>query len=280
MKYKVKPIKTKYWLPGENYIDIIVKAINCKIADEDIITISEKAISTAKGNIIDESKVRPSSLAKFIAFYVMRIIWGYILANISRLKYETIWHLRNYPKKEGAAHKQVALKYGGLLQALKYGSEWGIDISNLPYEYACLPLQDPEDEAIRIFREIKSKVNKNITLIIVDTDLTFSIGGFHFTARPKPIKGIRSFGGAISFILGRALKLRQRATPLALVGTNLGIEEVLEIAELSHHSRGYGSGRSVWNMVHRFNTELTNITWKMLEGIDHYPIVLVRRKWK
>ena len=115
-----------------------------------VLVLSEKALSTAKGNIVDESLVNPSSLAKIIAKFWMRGVWGYVLGLLCRFKPATIERLRTFPEKEGASHKQVVLDNAGFLQALKYGSEGGIDLSNMPYAYACLPLQNPEEVALQI----------------------------------------------------------------------------------------------------------------------------------
>ena len=51
--------------------------------------------------------------------------------------------LRNYPLESGSRHKQLALEQAGVLQALMFGSEGGIDGSNLPYAYVSLPLKTP-----------------------------------------------------------------------------------------------------------------------------------------
>lgn len=276
-KIRVKTIRTNYWRPGENYIEKILKSVNKILKDKDIIVLSEKAISIAKGNLIDEKKVKPGYVAKFIAKFWMKYLWGYILGKISGFKSESIRNLRKYPEKEGSKHKQLVLQYAGLLQALKQASEGGIDISNLPYAYASIPLKNSNSEASQIFHEIKKKTGKSVIVIIVDTDSTFSFRNFHFTSRPRPIKGIQSFGGAISFILGRMLKLKQRATPLAVIGSKLSVEDALNLAELAHHRRGYGSGRTIWNMIDRFKTGLSEITWQMLDQVPHYPIVLIRK---
>lgn len=278
MKVKAKPIRTKYWLPGDDYLKIIVDVINNRIIDGDIITISEKAISVAKGNLIDESIIKPSPLSRFIAGFWMRIIWGNILSRLSRLKKESIRHMKNYPIRAGSAHKQLALRYGGLLQALKHGSEGGIDTSNLPYAYSCLPLKKPEEEVIIIQREIRNQTGRNVTVVIIDTDSTFTWHNFHFSSRPRPFRGIKSFGGVLSFTLGRVFKLKERATPLASAGSKLSTKDLLDIAEFAHHTRGYGSGRTIWDMARRFGVGLSDVTWEMLEEVDHYPIVLIRER--
>ena len=45
------------------------------------------------------------------------------------------------PVRVKSRHKQVALQYAGFWQALMFGSEGGIDGSNLPYSYVSLTLR-------------------------------------------------------------------------------------------------------------------------------------------
>ena len=269
-------VTTRYWKPGEDYIAQIVEAIENKVDDEDFVAISEKAISTALGNIIDESTVQPSKFARFLAKYWMRFVWPYILGPICHLRKTTVRHLRSYPIQEGSAHKQVALEHGGFLQALMQGSECAIDGSNLPYSYVSLPLKNAQQTAQKIQTQIKSRLDKMVTVAIVDTDKTYSIKGFHFTPRPKPLKGIHSFGGALAYVAGRFFKLEKRATPLAIVGCQLTTEEAIEIAKVANRSRGSGAGRTVWNMAKAFRVPLTGVTWEMLGKVKHQPIVIIR----
>lgn len=273
---KIRPVRTPYWRPGYDYIAIIVKAVRRHLRDGDIVVISEKAISTARGQIVDEEKVVPTLSARIIARVWMPIVWGYILGPLCRFKAPTIRRLRSYPQRQGAAHKQVALRYAGLLNALKYGSEGGIDLSNLPFSYAALPLEDIQKEAKRIRSRVEEETGRRVTVMISDTDSTFSLRGIHFTSRPNPLKGIHYLPGPLVFVLGRALRLRQRATPLAVAGSNLDIEEALDIAERAHHTRGYGAGRTVWDMVEGSASGVAEVTWEILEKSRHYPIVLVR----
>lgn len=275
-KYAVITIKTKYWKPGTNYIYEIVNALKGKIQDGDIIVLSEKALSTAMGNLVDESKVKPGFLAKFLARFWNRIIWGYVLGIVCRLKPETIIKLRNYPVRFGAAHKQLALFYAGFLQALRHYSEGGIDVSNIPYTYVCLPLRSPMDVARRIFEVITRITGKRVTVMIVDGDSTFSFRNIHLAPRKVPVKGLLHFGGVLTFIIGRFFKLKKTATPVAIVGSPLSIDEALEIAELADKSRGHGAGMTVWDMAKRFKVGLTQVTWEMLSKINHRPITIIR----
>lgn len=277
-RYKVLAITTKYWETGENYLEEIIKNIKGKIADGDFTVVSEKAISTASNNIVDENGVRPSLSAKLIAKCWMRIAWSYFLGPLCHLRKDLLQHLREYPFETGSRHKQVALQYAGLLQALMFGSEGGIDGSNLAYSYVSLPLKNADELAQKIRKQIWSTLRKKVFVIIADTDKTYSFRNFHFTPRPKPIKGIHSLGGFISYVIGRMLRLKRRATPIAVTGCQISAEKALEIAEVANRARGFGAGRTVWDMAEKFKVELTEVSWEMLETVKHKPIVIVRSK--
>jgi len=275
--YKCFARKTGYWRPGTDYMQKIIDNVRGKIENGDFVTISEKAISTASGNIIDESKVRPSKLAHFIAKYWMRYAWGYILGVLCHLRKKTITHLRSYPVVEGDAHKQLALEHAGFWQALMYGSEGGIDGSNLPYSYVSLPLENAQSIAERIRERLAKELGTTVKVMILDTDKTYSFRNFHFTPRPKPIDGIHSCNGIAAYLTGRFLELKRRATPIALAGCRISVEKALEIAELANRARGFGAGRNVWDMAEAFSVSITNVTWDMLDRVEHKPIVIVRK---
>lgn len=243
----------------------------------DIVAISEKALSSSRGNLIDESAVKPSLFAKFLARFWMRYIWGYLLGPLCRLDPENIKNLRNYPVKEGARHKQVALERTGFLRALKPFSEGGIDASNVPYSYTCLPLSNPEEIAQSIRSKIKEYLGKDVCVMIVDTDKTYSIRNLHLAPRSTSVKGIHSVGCFFSYIIGRMLKLRKRATPLVVVGFNPNPDEALNLARLADRAFHYGAGRTVWDMAKKFDVDLTDVTWEMLESVEHRPIAIIRR---
>jgi len=276
--YKACAVESHYWKPGDDYIKNIIEAIKNIVADGDYVTVSEKAISTALGNIIDEKNVKPSSLARFIAKYWMRIVWPYILGRKCHMKLKTIQFLSSYPTEEGSRHKQLALMQSGFLRALMHGSEGAIDGSNLPYSYVALPLENSQEIAYQLRETIKSKLGKNVSVVIVDTDKTYSVMGFHFTPRPKPLRGIHSLGGLLAYVVGRSLKLKKRATPLAVSGIKISTEEAIEIAKLANRTRGSGAGKNVWDMVQNFKVGLNGVTWEMLSSVKHRPIVIIRPK--
>jgi F420-0:gamma-glutamyl ligase-like protein len=277
-KYYALPIATKYWKPGENYLSIVIGALEKRVDDGDFVVVSEKALSTALGKIVDESHISSGFSAKLICRLWMRIVWGYFLGELCHFGKRLLRRLREYPLETGSRHKQVALQQAGLLQALMWGSEGGIDGSNLPFSYVSLPLNNPSGLAEEVRQQIRRKLKKKVSVIIVDTDKTYSFRNFHFTPRPKPMKGIHSFGGAAAYVIGRMFKLKRRPTPLAVAGGKLQAEEALKIANIADRARGPGSGATVWDMAARFNVAVTGMSWGMLSQMKHKPVVIVRKK--
>jgi F420-0:gamma-glutamyl ligase-like protein len=270
-------IETGYWIPGDNYLRIIAEILKNKIDNGDIVAISEKALSTVKGQIIDESKVKPSLLSKLLVHIWMHFIWGYFIGHLCHLKQKNINRLRRYPIKEGSAHKQVVLFNATFLQALNWGSEGGIDASNLPFSYVSLPLSDPLETAEEIKSYLWTNLGKKVTVMIVDTDKTYTFRNFHFTHRPSSLKGIHSFLGIISYIIGRSLRLKRRSTPLAIAGSRIEVNLALNIAETVNKFRGSGAGSTVWDMSETFGVDMMCVTWDMLKNIKHKPIVTLKR---
>ena len=276
-RYRFLAIRTGFWRPKQDYVAKIVAALKGRVREGDVVVVSEKALSTATGNTVDESTVKPGLMACFLAKYWMRYVWGYALGPLCNLRRKTICHLKNYPVKEGSTHKQVTLKWSSFLQALMHGSEGGIDGSNLPYAYVSLPLNNACHIAETIRNSIRAMLDEDVTVMIVDTDKTYSWRNFHFTPRPQPIDGILSLGGFIAYVVGRALKLKKRATPLAVVGVQINVEEALDIAEFASRARGFGAGRTIWDMARNFNVSLASVSWKMLDKTAHKPVVIARR---
>ena len=276
-KYNALAITTKYWKPGTNYLEEIIRAVEKRIGNGDCVAVSEKALSTALNNIVDESAFPASSNAKFLSKVWMRLVWGYFLGVMCHFGQRLLQRIRDYPFETGSRHKQVALQYAGFLQALMFGSEGGIDGSNLPYSYVSLPLNNASALAEQIRQHIQNRLGKKVTVIIVDTDKTYTFRNFHFTPRPKPLKGIQSQGGILAYTIGKMFKLRKRPTPLAVAGSKLETDEALKIANIADRARGPGSGATVWDMAARFKVAATGVSWEMLSKIKHKPIVIVRR---
>jgi len=277
VKYKALAVTTKYWRPRADYVKEIIAGVREKIANGDFVVVSEKAISTATSNIVNENTIKPSLCAELIANYWMQIVWGYLLGPLCHFRERLLQYLREYPVEMGSRHKQVALQQAGLLRALMFGSEGGIDGSNLAYAYVSLPLSNADEIAEKIRKQIWLRLGKNVVVMIVDTDKTYSFRNFHFTPRPKPMKSIHSFGGFITYVIARMFKLKKRPTPIAVAGCKISVEEALTISNIANRVRGFGSGKTVWDMVEKFKVGLTGVSWEMLETVKHKPIVIVRK---
>ncbi len=276
-RYKALPLTTKFWVPGTDYTKEIVQTLQGKVRNGDFVVISEKALSTAKNCVLDEAQFTASGTAKVLASVWMPVGWGYLLGAVCGFGQRLLRRLRNYPSDAGSLHKQVALVYGGFFQALMFGSEAGIDGSNLPYSLVSLPLTDAYREATAIQDAISRQLQKNVIVVVVDTDKTYSFRNFHFTPRPKPMHGIKSHGTVVAYVVGRALGLRRRPTPLAVSELALSVEDALTIANVADRARGPGSGATVWDMAARFKVATTEVTWDMLTQVKHKPLVIVRK---
>ena len=276
-KYCALAVQTNYWKPNSNYLTPILEALEGKIRKGDFVVVSEKALAIATGNIIDESTIKPSGNAKFLASFWMRAVWGYNLGYLCGFGMRLLRRLRQYPLDSGSRHKQVALEQAGLMQALMFGSEGGIDGSNLAYSYVSLPLKNAEVLAQKIATALLENFDKYVCVIVADTDKTYRFRNFYFTPRPTPMRGIKSFGGVATYVLSRLLKFKRSSTPLAVVGSALSAGEALTITNIADRARGPGSGATVWDMAARFRVAVDGVSWEMLDAIGHKPLVIVRR---
>jgi F420-0:gamma-glutamyl ligase-like protein len=275
--YCALAVQTGYWKPNSNYLIPIMKALDGRILDGDFLVVSEKALAVATGNIINENIVKPSWQAKFLASFWMRVVWGDNFGYLCGFGVRLLRRLRDYPLESGSRHKQLALEQAGLLQALMFGSEGGIDGSNLAYSYVSLPLKNAEVFAQKIATALLDNFDKSVCVIVADTDKTYLFRNFYFTPRPTPMRGIKSFGGVATYVLGRILKFKRSSTPLAVVGSALSAREALTITNIADRARGPGSGATVWDMAARFKVAVDGVSWEMLDAVGHKPLVIVRR---
>ena len=276
MKIKTLTFRCRYWRLGTDYVSEITERVKNYIESGDILAVSEKAISTATGNIVDEAHVKPGSLAWFLSSFWTRRLWGGPLGMLVGLRRQTIENLRNYPLEDGAAHKQLALSHVGLLQSLRHYSEGGIDVSNLPFAYVSLPLRCPLKNALRIREHILEVTGKEVTVMIMDGDTTYSWRNLHLAPRKVDAPGLIHFGGVMTFLIGRILGFRARQTPIALAGSPINPDRALWYARLFHSQCGGGAGRTAWSMSKKMDTSLTGVTWEMLESVEHFPISIIR----
>lgn len=275
-KYLTIVVPTGYWRPGHDYLTTISRLVAPRLRSGDAVVVSEKAISTATGRLVDEALITPGRTAKILARFWTRYLWGYLLGPLCRLSRLSIKRLRSYLLQEGAAHKQLALSYAGFFAALRHWSEGGIDLSNVPYSYASLPLEHPKRIAEMILEVLRDANPVDISVLIVDSDKTYTWRGIHISPRSSTLRGIISLG-LFAYLLGRVFRLRPRSTPISMAGKPLSTEEALRAAALANRARGSGSGRTAWDMAERFGVGLTEVTWEFLAEIEHRPVVIVRK---
>jgi F420-0:gamma-glutamyl ligase-like protein len=275
LRLKAIRVRTRYWRPGTDWLDRAMGALATILENGDLVTVSEKAISTAEGLIVDESGVRAGALARLLAVFWTRKIWGGPLGRLTNLRQNTLSRLRSYPVEEGSAHKQVALTHSGFLQSLRHYSEGGIDASNLPFSMVSLPLPEPRSYAEQIRRALAER-GKRVSVMIVDGDSTYTHRNLHLSPRRVDVPGLIHVGGFLTFVIGRMLGLKSRSTPVAVVGEPMNPDWALTMANVAHRVRGHGAGRTVWDMTETLETGLTGVTWEMLDEIKHFPIVVIR----
>jgi F420-0:gamma-glutamyl ligase-like protein len=276
LKIKTLTLRCRYWRPGTDYASKIAERVKNHIKQGDIVAVSEKAISTASGNIIDEASIKPGIVASFLSSFWTRRLWGGPLGRAVGFKDQTILNLRNYPLGEGAAHKQLALYKMGLLQSLRHYSEGGIDASNLPYSYVSLPLDNPVKTAERIREKILAEIGISVTVMLVDGDTTYSWRNLHLAPRRVDSPGLIHFWGVATFLIGRVFGFKPRQTPIAISGEPINPDKALWYAKLCHRLCGGGAGRTAWSMSQKMETSLTGVTWDMLESVDHFPVTIIR----
>jgi len=275
LKITSRAVKTKYWRPGDNYRKIILDSLSGQLRNGDIVAVSEKALAVARGRLVDEFKARPGMLARILTVFWMRTAWGRLLGRLCHMKKSNIVRLRAYPLLEGAKHKQVSLEHVGFLQSLRSFSEGGIDTTNLPYSLASLPLESPKRLAEEIRGIIADELNKKVAVVIVDSDKAYSCCGVHFASRATDIRGIVEIG-FFAYLIGRVFRWKARSTPLAWTGSDVSAGYALRVAGLANKARGHGAGRTAWEMAARFGVGLTEVDWRMLERVEHKPIVILR----
>ena len=269
--YIVIPIETGYIKPNDN-LDSIIEPAKKLMKDGDYLVIAETPISVSQGRLIDESKYTPSLTAKFLTVVWSKYLWGYILGPILGIKKRTIKNLRKLPK-ETERHKEVVLQLYGLKHALKPASEAGIDLSNAPGTYVSLLPKEPEN----VSKEIKDKINKNICVMIIDTDATYMKNNKYFTGLPIAIDGIDSDNGFFGYFKGQ-LSENMGSTPLGC-SEKMDVESALKIANIAEDYQKSLSTemKTIHSVKEVLGSEIDEVTVEDLDSITHTPAVIIRK---
>ena len=270
--YYVIPIETGYIKPNGSLNPIIEPATKL-MKDGDYLVIAETPISVSQGRLIDEAKYKPSLKAKFLAVIWSKYIWGYILGPLLKIKKRTIKNLRKLPK-ETSAHKEVVLQLYGWKHALKPASEAGIDLSNTPGTSVSLLPENPEEVA----KSLKNKINKDITVMIIDTDATYMKNGHYFTGLPIAIDGIEANKGVIGYVKGQ-LSENMGSTPLGC-SRKISVEEGLKMANIAEeYQKSLDTAMPTIHSVKSvLNVDGGVVTVEDLDSITHTPAVILRKK--
>ncbi len=266
----------RYWMPKHEFIDDIIRTYGEYLRDGDVLAVSEKALAVALGHIYDESIIKENKVA-VLATELVRRFW-ILMGERCRLKEETLDLLKRVPSHLMARHKQLALSIGGLKHFLKPVSEAGIDTSNLPYSYVSLPVSRAKEIADSIRESMADRLGKEVKVLVQDTDKTFLPKNIclGLATRPSQVEGIIDLG-VVAYVLGMCTNgFKAYPTPVAYSGPKMNLKLLLSIARAAESSRGWGTGRNVMEMAERFDTSFEGVTWRMLEGGTHLPVVVVR----
>ncbi len=279
--YIAIPLRSEIWRPKTDFKNKIVEMVRGVALDEDYVVISEKALSVALGLIYDESTIKSDPYSKVVTYLSTRLLWGSLLGRVCRLSPETLRLLRNYPLVDGARHKKLALRVGGLLQALKPTSEAGIDTTNLPGYLASLPLEKPFEIAREIREHVAKRLKVDVRIVIADSDKCYRfkpVPRLILTSRKTEIPSSVNLG-PISFLVARALDrfFSPYATPLGFSPRDLDLDELLIVSELADRARGPGAGRTIFEVEKKLGLKATEITWEALDSLPHYPVVVVKK---
>ena len=269
--YLVMPIETGYIKPGDDLSSIINPAREM-MKDGDYLVIAETPVSVSQNRLIDEAEYSPSLSAKFLTVVWSKYLWGYILGPLLKIKKRTIKNLRKLPKQT-EAHKEVVLQLYGLKHALKPASEAGIDLSNAPGTCVSLLPENPE----KVAKEIKADIEKDICVMIIDTDATYMKNGKYFTGLPIAIEGIEADKGFFGYVKGQ-LSQNMGSTPLGC-SEKMDVETALKIANIAEDYQKSLSTemKTIHSVKAVLGSEMDEVTIEDLDSITHTPAVIIRK---
>lgn len=269
--YILIPIETGYIKPNDT-LDCIIKPARELMQDGDYLVIAETPISVSQNRLVDESKYTPSITARFLATVWSRYLWGYVFGPLLKIKKRTIKNLRKLPK-ETEAHKEVVLQLYGLKHALKPASEAGIDLSNAPGTFVSLLPENPEKVAV----ELKNEIDKEVCVMIIDTDATYMKNGKYFTGLPIAIDGIDADNGFFGYVKGQLSK-NMGPTPLGC-SEKIDVETALKIANIAEDYQKSLSTemKTIHSVKSVLGSEINAVTIEDLDSIIHTPAVIIRK---
>ncbi len=282
IKILKKPMR--FWLPNTDVAREIYYKYKSLIRDNDFIVVSDKALSVAYGYIYNEGVLKSGLTYEIATWIISRFIWGRIFTK--PFSKSILYILRCIDIATLAKHKRLSLRIGGLKHFIKPISEAGIDTTNLPYEYASIPI--PKGELVRIidelYLEIRRLFNKRVNLLVLDSDKCYKpklLEEVAFSTRYSIVRGIIDLGG-IAYFIGKYFDkyFNEYPTPVAYKGVRLPLRMLLLISKICERSRGFGLGRNIVEVCNRLGRiNLSSVRWIDLLKIKHYPVIICRVKW-
>lgn len=278
MKYEVIPVICDYIESGEGY-DKLIKSVSLLVDDDDILVISETPVSTAEGNLVDESEYDYGITSYIITDLWSKLLWGYILGPLLKINRRTVNNLRIMPP-EARQHKEFILKKYGLKHALQPTAEAGVDLSNVPGSFVSLLPDNPAESAENIKKLVKTCCDKSVEVIIIDTDYTYEFNNTLFTTLPQSVDEIKNNTGIFGYLL-RTFTRKVGCTPLAST-INLDVKRIIEIGNIAEECQlDYSDDffETVYNMGDKFNVDTCEVNVDMLKNVTHVPAVIIRNKY-
>ncbi|RLG63514.1 F420-dependent oxidoreductase [archaeon] len=210
-KYRVIGLSMPEIELGSDLAEMIVKAANEQaggIQNGDVIVVTSKIISKAKGYLEHYLDIKPSKKAKIISRLTGKPDWKVelilkhskrIIAAIplTRLLLEMGYHkMMKNPKNalEVLRRDPVMLVVENRQGMLC--TDAGLDTSNTPYGVASIPPPDPDEEARLLRERIEKLVNKRVAVVVTDTEATITrLGSVDIAVGSSGIRAIkREFG--------------------------------------------------------------------------------------
>ena len=179
---KLYAVRTRIIKSGDNLADVILESLEAQglqLQDDDILAVTSKVVSYAEGRLVRLSEIEPSGKARELARRY------HLKPELAKLI------LREADKVYGGVEKAVlTLKDGFLVPNA------GIDNKNAPDDLVVLWPMDARKSAEKIREEIKTRTDRRIAVLIIDSGLVplrigtiglaLSVAGF------KPIKDNRN----------------------------------------------------------------------------------------
>jgi coenzyme F420-0:L-glutamate ligase len=196
-KMRLYAIKTEQVKTGDNIVEVALNALkkqNLQLENNDILAFTSKIVAYAEGRLVKLAEVKPSEKANRLAREF----------SLQPEFVELVLHEAN--KIYGGVQKAVLTLKNGILTA-----NAGIDNKNAPPGFAVLWPINPRTMAGKIREDIKSKTDKQVGVLILDSSLVpLRIGASGLALAVAGFKPIRDTRGQCD-LYGKPLIITRHA---------------------------------------------------------------------